>query len=193
MARLRITLPLGKDVTNGLRVGDRLLLTGSLLVARDAAHKLMVETLSQGVSLPFSLAGETIYYMGPTPAPPGRVVGAAGPTTSQRMDPYLPVLLEYGLVATIGKGPRSREAKEVMRRFGAVYLVTTGGAGALLAKHIVSMEVLAYEDLGPEAVRRVQVVDFPVIVAYDTQGGDIFEEARRKWKRDSQGQTQQDC
>ena len=178
---VRASLPLGVETRQRLRVGDRVLLTGTLLAARDAAHRRMVEALRAGRPLPFALEGETIYYTGPTPAPPGRIVGAAGPTTSGRMDPFTPDLLAAGLVASIGKGPRSLETRKAMLPRGAVYLVATGGAGVLLAQHITALEIIAYEDLGPEAVRRLEVVDFPVIVANDVLGADIFEEARRGW------------
>lgn len=176
-----MSLPLDREAVLKLKVGDRVALSGSLLVARDAAHRRMVETLRAGGELPFRLAGETIYYMGPTPAPPGRVIGAAGPTTSGRMDPFLEELLQAGLAATIGKGPRGAAARAAMVRYGAVYFVATGGAGALLSRSIVADRVLAYEDLGPEAVREMDVVDFPVIVANDARGLDLFEQGRRRF------------
>ena len=175
-------LPLSDIFLRSLRVGDRVQLTGRLLVARDAAHRRMIETLRGGGGLPFDIAGQTIYYMGPTPPPPGRAVGAAGPTTSGRMDAYIVDLLDAGLVATIGKGPRSPEVRKAMLERGAVYFVATGGAGALLSRAIVAARILAYADLGPEAVREIEVVDFPVIVANDTQGGDVFEEGRRRFE-----------
>jgi len=181
-----LRLPLDPETIHGLVVGDRVLLTGRLLVARDAAHRRMVEALRAGESLPFSLEGQVIYYMGPTPAPPGKPVGAAGPTTSGRMDPFLPELLGAGLVATIGKGPRSEAARTAMREHGAVYFVVTGGAGALLAAHVTAARVIAYDDLGPEAVREIEVRDLPAIVANDTRGRDLFEEGRRSFAASSE-------
>jgi len=172
-------VPFEVGFLEGLTVGDRVCLSGRLLVARDAAHRRMVETLRGGGTLPFEITGQTIYYMGPTPPPPGRALGAAGPTTSGRMDPYMADLLSAGLVATIGKGPRSPGVRQAMRERGAVYFVATGGAGALLSRAIVAARVLAYDDLGPEAVREIEVVSFPVIVANDTRGGDVFEVGRR--------------
>lgn len=177
------TVPFAAGFLRGLRVGDRVYLSGRLLVARDAAHRRMVETLRGGGTLPFEITGQTIYYMGPTPPPPGRALGAAGPTTSGRMDPYMADLLSAGLVATIGKGPRGREVRRAMLERGAVYFVATGGAGALLSRAIVAARVLAYDDLGPEAVREIEVVAFPVIVANDTRGGDVFEEGRHRFGR----------
>ncbi len=180
-AGIAIRLPLSPGTARSLAVGDRVRLTGPLLAARDAAHRKMVEALRAGESLPFALRGQTIYYMGPTPAPPGRPVGAAGPTTSGRMDPFMPVLLEAGLAATVGKGPRSDEVRAAMREHGAVYFVVTGGAGALLSMHVTAVRVVAYDELGPEAVREIEVIDLPAIVANDVHGRDIFEEGRGRF------------
>ncbi len=173
-----VTLPLADEVIAGLKAGDSLLLSGVLYTARDAAHRRMVEAMDKGDPLPFEIKGQTIYYMGPSPAPPGRPIGAAGPTTSARLDGYTPRLLSAGLRAMIGKGARSVEVKEAMRQHGAVYLAAVGGAGALLSKCIVKAEVVAYQDLGPEAVLRLEVVDFPVTVINDVHGGDLYIENR---------------
>jgi fumarate hydratase subunit beta len=180
----KISLPLADEVIAGLRAGDSLLLSGVLYAARDAAHRRMVEALDRGEPLPFDIRGQTLYYLGPSPPPPGRVIGAAGPTTSARMDIYTPRLLAAGLKAMIGKGERSAEVREAMRRYGAVYLAAVGGAGALLSKCIVKAEVVAYPDLGPEAVRRLEVVDFPVTVINDVSGGDLFVEGKAGFRVD---------
>ena len=172
----RMNLPLKKEELSGLRAGDEVLLTGELFVARDAAHKRMKETLDAGAELPFPIEGATIYYMGPSPARPGRVIGSAGPTTAGRMDVYTPELLDRGLLGMVGKGRRTAEVKAAITRNGAVYFAAVGGAGALLSKRIEASEVLAYEDLGAEALRRLEVKDFPVIVAIDSAGNDIYEQ-----------------
>jgi fumarate hydratase subunit beta len=178
----RIKTPLTDEVVEGLRVGDRVLISGVIYTARDAAHKRLVEVIEKGGELPIDLKGAIIYYVGPTPAKPGQVIGSAGPTTSYRMDPYTPKLLEMGLKATIGKGQRSKEVKEALKKFKAVYFVAVGGAGALLSRRIKKAEVVLYEDLGPEAVRRLEVEDFPVIVGNDAFGGDIFMEGKEKYR-----------
>lgn len=177
----RIFLPSTEESIAGLKSGDKVLLTGTLYVARDAAHKRLVEALDRGEALPFDINGQTVYYMGPSPAPPGKVIGAAGPTTSTRMDPYAPRLIAAGLRGMIGKGPRSEAVKEAMRTHKAVYLAPVGGAGALLSKCILSAEVVAYEDLGPEAVRRLEVKDFPVTVINDIHGGDLYTEGKKQY------------
>lgn len=182
MAR-KITLPLTDTDVASLHSGDEVLLSGHLYVARDAAHKRLVETLDRGEALPFALAGQTIYYMGPSPAPPGKIIGAAGPTTATRMDPYTPRLLAAGLRGMLGKGPRSQEVKDAIKKYRAVYLAPVGGAGALLSKTIVSAEVVAYEDLGPEAVRRIQVKNFPATVINDVRGGDLYIEGKKRYSR----------
>ena len=177
-----ITLPLSDEVLETLRAGDELLLTGTMYVGRDAAHKRMLETLQAGEPLPVDLKGQVIYFMGPTPARPGKVIGAAGPTSSYRMDAYSPRLMAEGLKGMIGKGKRSVEVKEAMKEQKAVYLGAIGGAGALLAGCVRKVEVVAYDDLGPEALRRIEVLDFPVTVVNDIYGGDIYEEGRSRFR-----------
>ncbi|MEW6772152.1 MAG: FumA C-terminus/TtdB family hydratase beta subunit [Bacillota bacterium] len=181
MEPLRIYTPLIDALIETLRAGQAVLITGRLLTARDAAHKRMVEALGRGEKLPVDLAGQVIYYAGPSPAPPGRVVGAAGPTTSGRMDPYTIPLLEQGLKGMIGKGYRSPAVVAALAEYKAVYFVTYGGAGALLARTIKEARVLAYADLGPEAVHEFIVEDFPALVANDIYGGDIYRESER-WR-----------
>lgn len=179
-----VQLPLTEEITTVLATGDQILLSGTMYVARDAAHQRLVEALDRGEGLPFDITGQTVYYMGPSPAPPGRVIGAAGPTTSTRMDPYAPRLLAAGLKGMIGKGPRSDEVKEAIKKYGAVYLAATGGAGALLSKTITAAEVVAYDDLGPEAVRKIEVRDFPATVINDAHGGDLYLEGKRAYARE---------
>lgn len=179
----RLALPLSAAVVETLHAGDELLLTGTLYVARDAAHKRMTEALGRGETLPVDLAGQAIYFMGPTPARPGRPIGSAGPTSSYRMDAYTPALLAEGLKATIGKGPRSPEVKEALKRFRAVYLGAIGGAGALLSRCITEVAVVAYDDLGPEALRRIAVEDFPVTVINDIHGGDLYDQGQLRYRR----------
>ncbi len=171
----KVQLPISKDIVTSLTIGDVVSLTGEMYVARDAAHARMAKALARGEALPFEMEGATIYYMGPTPAREGRPIGSAGPTTATRMDRYTPALLDLGLRAMIGKGRRSPEVVEAMVRNGAVYFAAVGGAGALLAQHIVSSEVIAYEDLGAEAVRRIRVEDFPAIVVVDARGNDLYQ------------------
>ncbi len=171
----RITAPLEKDAVKKLRAGDYVWITGTVYTARDAAHKRMQEALDKGQELPVDWKGNIIYYMGPSPARPGRVIGSAGPTTASRMDPYTPRLLDMGLSGMIGKGKRSAEVTEAIVRNGAVYLAAVGGAGALLSKQIKKAEVVAYDDLGTEAIRRLEVEDLPVIVVIDAQGNDLYE------------------
>ena len=178
-----ISLPLTEEIIKNLKAGDNVLLTGTLYVARDAAHKRLVEQLDKGEPLPFDIKGQTIYYMGPTPAPPGRVIGAAGPTTSKRMDAYTPRLLAAGLKGMIGKGARSREVKDAMKKYQAVYLAAIGGAGALISKSIIKSEVIAYPDLGPEAVLKIEVKDFPATVINDIFGTDLYEKGKKEYTR----------
>ncbi len=178
---IRLSAPLTDADVERLRVGDRVLISGTVYTARDAAHARLVELLKRGEPLPFDLEGQIIYFVGPTPPPPGRPIGSAGPTTAYRMDPYSPILIEHGLKAMIGKGRRSPEVREALQRHKAVYLGAVGGAGALLSQRIVSAEVVAYEDLGPEAVRRLVVKDFPAVVVNDAHGGDLYEEGRARY------------
>ena len=178
----KITLPFTDESLKELRAGDSLLLTGVIYTARDAAHKRMIEALAQGKPLPFDIKGATIYYMGPTPTRPGKVIGSAGPTTSGRMDAYAPRLIAEGLKGMIGKGSRSKGVKDAMMKYKAVYLGAIGGAGALLSGSIKKAEVIAYEDLDTEALRRLEVEDFPVTVINDIHGGDLYEEGKAKYQ-----------
>ncbi len=183
MAEIRISAPLSDEDIKKLNTGDKVLISGVVYTGRDSAHKRMVELLKQGKDLPVDLKGQIIYYVGPAPAKPGKPIGSAGPTTSYRMDPYTPELLSPGLKAMIGKGPRSKEVIESMKKHKAVYLGATGGAAALIAKSIKKAEVVAYEDLGPEAIRRLEVEDFPAIVVNDIHGNDLYEEGVKKYRR----------
>ena len=180
---VRLATPLSEADVVGLRAGQQVLLNGVVYTARDAAHKRMIEALERGEELPFDVRGQVIYYVGPTPAPPGRVIGSAGPTTAGRMDRYAPALLERGLRGMIGKGPRSAEVKAAIQQHKAVYFGGIGGAGALLAQHIVASELIAYEDLGTEAIRRLEVRNFPVVVINDCHGGDAYAEGRERWRK----------
>jgi fumarate hydratase subunit beta len=175
--------PLTDQVVESLHVGDRVLITGTIYTARDAAHKRLVELIDRGEPLPIELKGQIIYFVGPTPARPGEVIGSAGPTTSGRMDAYSPKLLDLGLKGMIGKGLRNQAVRDALKRNKAVYLGATGGAGALLAQRIVSAKVVAYEELGPEAIRELEVLDFPVVVVNDMYGGDLYVEGRKKFER----------
>lgn len=166
--------PLCEDDVRSLKAGDQVSITGVIYTARDMAHKRLCESIAAGNGLPFALEGAIIYFAGPTPARPGRVIGAAGPTTSSRMDAFSPTLIAGGLRAMVGKGYRGSEVIGALKKYGAVHLSTIGGAGALLSKHIVSAEVIACEDLGTEAIRKLQVVDFPAVVAYDAQGNSVY-------------------
>ncbi len=175
--------PFNKKELEKLKIGDSVYLTGTIYTARDAAHKRMQEALDRGDELPFSVKNNVIYYMGPSPAREGRPIGSAGPTTASRMDKYAPALLDLGMAAMVGKGRRSPEVKEAVIRNGAVYFAAIGGAGALLSKAITDSEVVAYEDLGTEAIRKLSVRDFPVIVVMDTQGNDLYETAPQTFCR----------
>lgn len=174
MSFMGLHTPLSEDEARSLRAGTRVLITGTLYTARDMAHRRIVEAISRGEPPPFDLEGQIIYYVGPTPPRPGFPVGSAGPTTSSRMDPYTPKLLALGLRGTVGKGERGEEVVEAMKRYGAVYFAAVGGAGAFLARHIKSAELVAYPDLGPEAVYRLYVEEFPVLVAQDARGGNVY-------------------
>ena len=179
----KITTPLRDSAIADLRTGDLVRISGPVYTARDAAHKRLVELIKKGEALPFDVKGAVIYFVGPTPPPPGRVIGAAGPTTSSRMDAYTPLLLEKGLKGMIGKGGRSQAVKDALVKYRAVYFGATGGMGALLSQHIRSAEIVAYEDLGPEAIRLLTVEDFPAIVINDVYGGDLYEEGKKKYGR----------
>ena len=177
-------LPLTEETLESLKAGDNILLTGTMYVGRDAAHKRMVEALERGKPLPFDIKGQTIYFMGPSPARPGQPIGSAGPTTSGRMDSYSPRLIAEGLKGMIGKGMRSQEVKDAMKKYKAVYLAAIGGAGALISKTIKKSEVIAYEELGAEAVRRLEVEDFPATVVNDIYGGDLYQEGKARYRVD---------
>ena len=178
----RVHLPLSDDLVKTLHVGDELLLTGVMYVGRDAAHKRMIEALETGQPLPMDVKGQVIYFMGPTPARPGKIIGSAGPTSSYRMDTYSPRLMAEGFKGMIGKGVRSGEIKEAMKKYGAVYLGAIGGAGAHISGCIKKAEVIAYDELGAEALRRLDVQDFPVTVINDIYGGDLYEEGRSRFR-----------
>lgn len=182
-----ITLPLEDDTVSSLCAGDCVYLTGTIYTARDAAHKRMYEALERKEELPFDVKNNVIYYMGPSPARPGGVIGSAGPTTASRMDKYTPVLLDGGLKGMIGKGRRSREVRDAVIRNGAVYFAAIGGAGALLSHAIIASEIVAYEDLGTEAVRKLEVRDFPAIVVMDAKGNDLYETAADVYRREEDG------
>lgn len=172
-----INVPLSDEDARSLHAGDYVYLTGTIYTARDAAHKRMYEALQEGESLPVDMENNVIYYMGPSPARAGRPIGSAGPTTSSRMDKYAPSLLDLGLKGMIGKGKRSQEVKDAIVRNGAVYFAAVGGAGALLSKSITESEVIAYDDLGTEAIRKLTVKNFPVIVVIDAEGNNLYETA----------------
>ena len=178
----QIQAPLDPQEIRTLRAGDYVKITGTIYTARDAAHKRMKETLDRGEALPFSLENNVIYYMGPSPAREGRPIGSAGPTTASRMDKYAPEPLDLGLKGMIGKGKRTVQVKEAIVRNGAVYFAAVGGAGALLSKKILSSEVIAYEDLGAEAIRKLEVKDFPVIVVIDSEGNNLYETAIEQYR-----------
>lgn len=176
-----IQAPISAEDAKKLKAGDYVYITGTIYTARDAAHKRMQEALEKGEPLPLEMTHNVIYYMGPSPAREGRPIGSAGPTTASRMDKYAPELLDMGLIGMIGKGKRSDAVKEAIVRNGAVYFAAVGGAGALLSKSILSSEVLAYEDLGTEAIRRLEVKDFPVIVVIDSKGNNLYETAIKEY------------
>jgi len=178
-----ITTPLNDETIASLKAGDQVLLTGVVYTARDAAHKRLIALIKEGKDLPIDLQGQVIYYVGPAPAKPGDPIGSAGPTTSMRMDPYAPTLMEHGMKGMIGKGMRSQEVRDAMVRHGAVYFAAVGGAAALVAKRIKSAEVVAYEDLGPEAIRKLYVEDLPLFVIDDIYGDDLYEQGVAKYQK----------
>lgn len=179
----KIRTPLTEEKVKDLKCGDSILLSGTIYTARDAAHKRLIELLDKGEELPINIKGEIIYYVGPTPAKEGQVIGSAGPTTSYRMDAYSPKLLDLGLKGMIGKGLRNDEVIESIKKNNAVYFGAIGGAAALIGKSIVSSEVILYEDLGAEAIRRLEVKDFPIIVVIDSEGNNLYVEGREDYKR----------
>ncbi len=179
----KISAPLTDEMIMDLKAGDNLLISGIIYTGRDAAHKKLVELLEKGEKWPVDLQGQIIYYVGPTPAKPGQVIGSAGPTTSGRMDSYTPAVLKNGIKAVIGKGARDEATRQAFQDYKAVYLGATGGAGALLAKRIKEAEVVAYEELGPEAIRKLVVEDFPATVINDAHGNDLYAEGRRQYAR----------
>lgn len=184
MAEYRLKTPLKDEDVEKLKAGDIVYLSGTIYTARDAAHKRLVDLILNGEELPFNLKGAVIYFVGPTPPKPGEPIGSAGPTTSYRMDSYSPILIEHGLKGMIGKGKRNQDVKEACKKYKAVYFGATGGAGALLSERIKDAKVIAYEELGPEAVRELEVEDFPVVVVNDTYGNDLYEEGRKLWEKD---------
>jgi fumarate hydratase subunit beta len=181
MAEHKITTPLTDEVISKLKAGDTLFISGEIYTARDSAHKKLIDALDAGEKLPFDVKGQIIYYVGPSPAKPGKVIGSAGPTTSGRMDPYTPRLLSEGLKGMIGKGLRSKEVVDSMKKNGAIYMAAVGGAAALISRTITKAEVIAYDDLGPEAVRRLEVKDFPVIVVIDKDGNNLYQSGRAEF------------
>lgn len=181
---IKINAPLTKEKAMELRAGDMVLISGSIYTGRDAAHKKLMEAIANGEQLPFDPKDQIIYYVGPTPAKPGAVIGSAGPTTSSRMDKMTVPLLERGLTGMIGKGARSEEVIDGMKRVGAVYFGAVGGAGALISTCIKSSEIVAYEELGPEAIRRIHVEDFPAVVVIDSKGGNLYESERAKYSKE---------
>ena len=180
--RSRLHSPFDPAELQALRSGDPVLLSGTVITARDAAHQRFAEAVDAGRPLPVDVAGQTIYFVGPTPARPGHVIGSAGPTTASRMDPYSPLLVSLGLRAMIGKGRRSPEVRRAMRADGCVYFGAIEGTAALLASCVISSEVIAYADLGAEAVRRLEVLDFPAFVVNDLHGGDLYDQGRQQWR-----------
>jgi fumarate hydratase subunit beta len=178
----RLTTPITEDDVRQLKIGYHVRISGTIYAARDAAHNRMIQSLEKGEELPIDIKGQLIYYVGPTPARPGRSSGAFGPTTSMRMDPFTPPLLEAGLKACMGKGNRGEEVREALKKNVAVYFMAVGGAGALLSQFIKNVEVIAYEDLGTESIKRVEVEDFPAVVMDDCEGRDLLDEGRKEWR-----------
>jgi fumarate hydratase subunit beta len=184
MAEIKLKTPLTDQDAEKLKIGDKVLLTGVIYTGRDAAHKRLFDLIQAGKELPIDIRGQVIYYVGPAPAKPGKPIGSAGPTTSYRMDAYAPKLMELGLKGMIGKGNRGADVVEAMKKHKSVYFGATGGAGALLARSIKKAETIAYEDLGPEAIQRLEVEDFPVVVINDTKGNDLYVEGAKKYRKD---------
>jgi fumarate hydratase subunit beta len=184
MSEIRLRTPLTAEDVEKLTIGDKVLITGVIYTGRDAAHKRLFDLIQAGKPLPVDIRGQVIYYVGPAPAKPGKPIGSAGPTTSYRMDAYAPKLLELGLKGMIGKGNRGADVVAAMMKYKAVYFGATGGAGALLARSIKKAETVAYEDLGPEAIQRMEVEDFPVVVINDAKGNDLYVEGAKKYRKD---------
>ena len=183
MPEYSLKTPLAPEDVDRLRAGDKVSITGFIYTARDAAHKRLVDLIRDGKALPLPLEGEIIYYVGPSPTPPGRPIGSAGPTTSYRMDPYAPILIEHGLRGMIGKGERAQGVVEAMKKYGAVYFAATGGAAALISKRITKAEIIAYPELGAEAINKLTVENFPVIVAQDRHGGNIYRDGQKQYAK----------
>ena len=184
MAEFRLNTPLSDEDVEKLKAGDIVYLSGTIYTARDAAHKRLVDLINNNEELPFDLKGAVIYFVGPTPPKPGEPIGSAGPTTSYRMDSYSPILIEHGLKGMIGKGKRNKDVIDACKKYKAVYFGATGGAGALLSERIKKAQIIAYEELGPEAIRKLEVEDFPVVVVNDIYGNDLYEEGRKIWEKD---------
>jgi fumarate hydratase subunit beta len=182
MPEYRLQTPLTKEDIKKLKIGDSVLLTGTIYMARDAAHKRMVDLLENNEPLPVDLRGEVIFYAGPCPPKPGQIIGPVAPTTAFRMDPYTPAMYEYGVVGAIGKGPRRELVKEACKKFGAVSFAAIGGLSTILSRKVKAVQVVAYEDLGPEAIRRLEVEDFPLLVAYDSCGDDLYQQEIAKYE-----------
>lgn len=183
MNEIKLKTPITDEIVSKLKIGDKVLLNGIIYTGRDSAHRRLVELIKKGEELPIDIKGQIIYYVGPAPAKPGNPIGPAGPTTSYRMDPYTPLLLKRGLKGMIGKGNRGKEIIEAMKKYKAVYFAAVGGAAALIARSIEKSEIVAYEDLGTEAIRKLEVKDFPVIVVNDIYGNDLYEEGIKKYAR----------
>ncbi|WP_144475729.1 FumA C-terminus/TtdB family hydratase beta subunit [Cytobacillus oceanisediminis] len=182
MAEYRLQTPITKEDIKKIKIGDSVLLTGTIYMARDAAHKRMVELLEKNEPLPVDLKGEIIFYAGPCPPKPGQIIGPVAPTTAFRMDPYATAMYEYGVVGTIGKGPRRDIVKEACKKYGAVSFAAIGGLSTILSRRVKAVQVVAYEDLGPEAIRRLEVEDFPLLVAYDSFGDDLYMQEIAKYE-----------
>ena len=183
MAEIKLTAPLKREDVEKLNIGDTVYISGVIYTGRDAAHKRMVEALDRGEELPLPVDGSVIYYAGPSPTKPGNVIGSVGPTTSYRMDPYAPRLLDLGMRMMVGKGKRDQEVIDSCVKNKAVYCAAVGGAAALLAKSVTKVDIIAYEDLGPEAIRRLEVKDFPCIVVNDVRGNDLYKEGRKQYAK----------
>jgi len=179
---VKITMPFTDEDVEALKIGDHVTITGTIYTARDAAHNRMIQTLDAGGELPFDVKGQLIYYVGPTPTRPGHVAGAVGPTTSMRMDPFTPRLLAEGLKACMGKGNRGPDVQAALKQYHCVYLMAVGGAGAMLSQFVKKIEVIAYEDLGTESIKRMEIEDFPAVVMDDCQGRDLLMEGRKQWR-----------